>query len=71
MVFYSFYSFLNFLIPFLGGISLLYIVPPIASETSTCTTQGISLDACPIRALLELVECAMSYEITVQRSFLH
>ena len=52
-------------------ILFLYIVPPIAFEPSTYTAQGTNLDACLIRTLLEVVECAVSYGITIQRSFLH
>lgn len=66
-----FFPFFFFLVSFLGGISFLYILSPIASEPSIYIAQGVSLDACPIKALLEVVECAVSYEITVQRSFLH
>ena len=48
-----------------------YIVPPIAFEPSTCTFEGINLDACPIRTLLEVLKCAMSCGITVQGLFFH
>ena len=48
-----------------------YIVPPIASEPSAYTSEGINLDACLIKTLLEVVKCAMSCGITVEESFLH
>ena len=66
----SIFSFF-FLVPFLGGISFLYILPLIAFESSTCIAQGVSLDACPIKDLLEVIECVVSCKITVQGSFLH
>ena len=42
----------------------------MASQPSTCTSQGNNLDACPIRILLEVVENVVSCEVTVQGSFL-
>ena len=53
-------------IPLPGGILFLYIVPSITFEPSTCTSQGITLDICPIKTLLlKVVECARSCRITV------
>ena len=48
------------LAPFLGGIHFFYIVPPITSEPSICTSLGSNWDACPIRTLLKVVECIVS-----------
>lgn len=62
-MFLSFCSFPPMFHLFLGGISFLYIVPPIASEPSTCMTQGINLDICPIKALLEVLECVVTCEL--------
>ena len=49
----------------------LYIVPLIASEPSTCTSHCSNLDACPIKTLLEVVDCVISYRATIQGSFSH
>ena len=45
-----------FLIPFQGGHSFLYIAVWIASHSSTWRAIDISLDTCPIIALLVAVE---------------
>lgn len=59
-----------FVLPF-RGVSFPYIVHQIAFEPSTCTAKGLSLDTCLIKALLEVIECAMRCEITAQGSFFH
>ena len=41
------------------------------AQPSICTSQGNNLDACPIRTHLEVVERAVSYEVTVQVFFPH
>ena len=56
--------------PFPKGF-LSYIVFSIASQSSTCTSKGNNLDACPIKTLLEVVESVVSCGITVQVSFPH
>ena len=58
-----------FLIPAFGGIHFSYITTWIASQSSTWTVTNLHLDACPIRALLEVVEYAASCEGTVQGLF--
>ena len=57
--------------PPFGGVSFSYIVNRIASQPSTCIAKSLSLDDCPIMDLLEVIECAVNYEITIQGSFLH
>ena len=46
-----------------------YIVTWIASQTSTWIASNPHLDACPIKALLEVVEYATSCKGTVQEFF--
>ena len=58
-------------IPYFCGSSFPYIVHFIASEPSIRTFQGNHLNACPIKTLRQVVERAMSCEITVQVSFSH
>lgn len=48
-----------------------YIATWNASQLSTWTITISHLDACPIKALREVVECAISCEDTVQGSFNH
>ena len=61
----------QFFIPLFGGVSFPYIVHQIAFKPSTCTAKSLSLDACPIKALLEVVKCVVSCKITVHESFFH
>ena len=55
---------------FLGG-SFPYIAHFPTSQLFICTFQGNSLNACPIRTLLNVVERVVICEITVQESFPH
>ena len=55
--------------PLFLGDHLPFIVISLASQPFTCTSQGIFLDTCPIRTLLEVVEGVSSCEVTVQESF--
>ena len=57
--------------PLFLQVSFLYIFSSIASQLSICTYQGNHLDVCLIRTLLEVVQKAVSCEITVQVSFPH
>ena len=68
-----FFAFLSLCIkcPPISVGSFPYIVPSVTSQPFTCTIQGNHLDACPIRTLLEVVERAVSCEVTVQISFPH
>ena len=52
--------------PFLGGS-----LPFIALYPSTCMSQGISQDTCPINTLLKVIEGATSCEVIVQGLFPH
>ena len=55
--FINFPSFsLVFLLPFLGGASLIFIVAGVASQPSTWTTMDPHLDTCPISVLLMVIE---------------
>ena len=57
-LYFSFFIFFIFLffIPLLRGSSLLYIATGIASQPSTWMAIDLSLDTCPIVALLVVVE---------------
>ena len=48
-----------------------FLIQSIISQPSICTFQGNHLDACPIRTFLEVVERAISCEITIHVSFPH
>ena len=61
----------QFFVPQFEGVSFPYIVHWIASKPSTCTPRDLLLDVCPIKAVLEVINCAANYESTVQGSFLH
>ena len=60
-----FFSF-KFFIPQFGGVSFFYITIWIASQPSTYIATDLSLDACSIRVLLEVVECVATYKDIVQ-----
>ena len=54
-----------------GGDYFPYIATWNASQPSTWIVTISHSDACPIKALLEVVECVVSCEGTVQGSFCH
>ena len=54
-----------FSISFFGGVHFPYIATQIASLPSTWTTTNFHLDACPIKALVEVVEYVASCEGTI------
>ena len=62
---------LCFLIPYLGGSFLPYIVARIASLPSTWRVVDHSLDTCPIVALLVVVEWDARCGDAIQGSFCH
>ena len=64
-----FSCYLEIVHPLFLGDYLPFIVISLASQPFTCTFQGIFLDTCPIRTLLEVVEGVSSCEVTVQESF--
>ena len=52
-------------------VNQFYITTSSASQPSTCMITSFYLDACSIRALLEVVECTASCKCIIQGSFCH
>ena len=71
LVLHNLYVLFQSFVPLFGGVSFPYIVNRIASQPSTCIAKDLSLDNCLIMDLLEVVECAVRYEIIIQGSFIH
>ena len=65
------FTFLFLSDPFPVELLRPYIPSFLASWPSTCTPQSSSLDTCPIKVLLKVVEGVASCEDIVQRSLLY